>query len=313
MTDERPTEQENAPDETEPALVSAPEPAEDAEPAESTLPSEGAAAAAETSPAPPVAPTEEELPDPSVEAGASQPGPTTHETEAQSKFGAPASSLGIRPSPDQSKAGLVPATGLVSRPAVQPRSPVNGTGSGTAVPSAPPSVVAPSVAAGPAGVVAAAGGVAPAAAPPTVGPAPAAPPYRPAPAPSPGPAPRSASVPAEDDDEGEEALTWADRFRRLSPALVTLGIGSIGALGFLIYAMTSHTTPVAVLLSAGVVVTLAFAADATIASIATWRAAVQDEDPGRALVLAIVAGGSAVICAGALGATTVLLLLLNNM
>jgi hypothetical protein len=95
--------------------------------------------------------------------------------------------------------------------------------------------------------------------------------------------------------------------------LVILGIGSIGALVFLLYAMTSHTTPVAVLLSAGVVVTLAFAADATIASIATWRAAVQDEDPGRALVLAIVAGGSAVICAGALGATTVLLLLLNHM
>jgi hypothetical protein len=305
MTDERPTEQENTPDETEPALDSAPEPADDAEPAEATLPSEGAAAAGETSPAPPVAPTEEAPPDPSVEAGASQAGPATHELEAQSKFGAPASSLGIRPSPDQSKAGLAPATGLVARPPVQPRSPVNGTGSGARdVPPSPTFVP-------PAALPAPPSAAAPAAAPPAVGPAPA--PYRPAPAPAPGPAPRSAPAPAEDDGEEEEALTWADRFRRLSPALVTLGIGSIGALGFLIYAMTSHTTPVAVLLSAGVVVTLAFAADATIASIATWRAAVQDEDPGRALVLAIVAGGSAVICAGALGATTVLLLLLNNM
>jgi hypothetical protein len=116
----------------------------------------------------------------------------------------------------------------------------------------------------------------------------------------------------EDDGEDEHVPTWAERFRRLSPAFVILGIGSIGALIFLVLAMTSHTTPVAVLLSAGVVVTLAYLADAVIASIATWRAAVQDQDPGRAVLLAVVAGGSAIVCAGSLGATTVLLLVLNR-
>ncbi len=133
------------------------------------------------------------------------------------------------------------------------------------------------------------------------------------PAATPAPAvPSSPAQPLGPEDEDEPDLTFGDRLRRLSPALVILGLGSIGALGFLMLAMTSHTTPVAVLLSAGVVVTLAFAVDSVIASIATWRAAVRDQEPGRALLLAMVAGGSAVVCAGALGATTVLLLVLTG-
>jgi hypothetical protein len=122
---------------------------------------------------------------------------------------------------------------------------------------------------------------------------------------------RPATGPSEADDEPE--LTIGDRLRRLSPALVTLSAGSIASLIFLVIAMTSHTTPVAVLLSAGVVVGLIFATDAVIAAVATWRAAVRDEEPGRALLLAIVAGGSAVVCAAALGATTVLVLVLSGL
>jgi len=266
--------------------------------------------------------------------------------DAQSKFARPAASLGLRPSAEQSKAGAtVPAgLGAIPRPVPRPAHPGAPALSG---PVLPPARTAP-VPAGPArpsAAPAATGsastgsastgsastgrsGVAPAAAPaaapsapfpvaPAAGSALVSPTARPVAsaasvmAPR-APAPAFAVVPASFPDEDDHVPTWGERLRTLSPALVTLGIGSIGALVFLIMAMTSHTTPVAVLLSAGVVVTLAFAADTLIASVATWRAAVWDEDPGRALLLAILAGGSAVVCAGALGATTVLLMLLNG-
>ena len=196
------------------------------------------------------------------------------DAEVQSKFDRPASSLGIRPPVEQSKTARPPSgLGPLPRPAATPTLPAAPTPPAPTPPAASPS--------------------------PAVRPSPAAPPR-----------PVAAAPLGEDAEAPEVVPTWAERFRRLSPALVILGIGSFGALGFLVFAMTSHTTPVAVLLSAGVVVTLAFLADTVIASIATWRAAVWDEDPGRALLLAVVAGGSAIVCAGALGATTVLLLLI---
>ena len=289
MTQERPRDLETEP--TEPDGASESKRTEAGPPGESPLPETSAAedsaaaeAAVEPAPVEP-APVSEPAPSPAAEPGRGEP-------ETQSKFGRPASSLGIRPPIDQSKAGAGPATGLpgpgfppvAARPPVAPATPSPAP----SLPPAPPdpasstlaTVIAPPVPARPPRVA------------PVVPVVPVAP------------------APAEDDDE--PALTFADRLRRLSPALVTLGIGSIGALLFLVYAMTSHTTPVAVLLSAGVVVTLAFATDALIASVATWRAAVHDEEPGRALLLAIVAGGSAVICAGALGATTVLVLVLTG-
>ena len=111
--------------------------------------------------------------------------------------------------------------------------------------------------------------------------------------------------------EDEHPWTLAARLRRLSPATVLLTLGSIGSLLFLGLAMTSHTTPVAVLMSAGVVVGLIFGVNAVVASIGTWRAT-QEGESGRALLLAAVGGTSAVISAVALAALLVMVLLLNS-
>jgi hypothetical protein len=125
---------------------------------------------------------------------------------------------------------------------------------------------------------------------------------------APGPA---ADGEDEVDDDVEPLLTLADRLRRLSPALVILTAGSIGSLLFMARAVTSHTTPVAVLMSAGVVTGLIFGADSVIASVATYRAA-QNGEGGRAVLLALVGGVSAVVCAGALAGTAVMILVLNG-
>jgi len=115
----------------------------------------------------------------------------------------------------------------------------------------------------------------------------------------------------EDEDEDELPHTLADRLRRLSPALVILTAGSIGCLVFMARAVTSHTTPVAVLMSAGVVTGLIFGADSVMSSIATYRAS-QNGESGRAVLLALVGGVSAVICAGAFAGTAVMVLVLNS-
>ena len=113
------------------------------------------------------------------------------------------------------------------------------------------------------------------------------------------------------DHEPDVPLTFADRLRRLSPALVILSILSIGSLVFLAFAMTSHTTPVPVLLSSAVVTGLAFAVDAVVASFMTWHAG-QNGEGGKALLLALIGGTSAVIAAGAFAGTLVLALLLSS-
>jgi len=109
----------------------------------------------------------------------------------------------------------------------------------------------------------------------------------------------------------EIPVTLADRLRRLSPALVLLSIGSIGSLVFLAFAMTSHTTPVPVLLRSAVVTGLAFTVDAVVASFMTWHAG-QDGEARKALLLAVVGGMSAVIAAGAFAGTLILVLLLGS-
>jgi hypothetical protein len=297
MTDHKPTEEKYVPASSQPSDDAAPVPAQPVESSESGLPVVGDVSA-------PEAPAEPALGGPPASepalAGPSAGGPSPEpsEPEAQSKLAGPASTLGIRPSVEQSKSGSPAPVGL--GPVASSTTPRAGVANPAAAPSVPPP--APPSPPPPAAQLA----------PPPTGAPPRAP-ILAAPYPQARPAGVPQTAPAQEDlAEDEPVLTWAERFRNLSPALVTLSIGSIGALIFMLLAMTSHTTPVAVLLSAGVVVTLAFAADAVIASVATWRAAVEDEDPGRALLLAILAGGSAVVCAGALGATTVLLLVLNN-
>ncbi len=156
-------------------------------------------------------------------------------------------------------------------------------------------------------------------------PAPPAPPPASMPAAPSAPTTAAPSVPVADvpvagapheeevDSEDEPALpvTIAARLRRLSPALVILAIGSIGSLVFLAFAVTSHTTPVPVLLSSAVVTGLAFAVDSAVASFSAWSAA-KDGESGRALLLAVVGGITAVITSMALAGTVILILLLNG-
>jgi hypothetical protein len=112
-------------------------------------------------------------------------------------------------------------------------------------------------------------------------------------------------------DEDEEPLTFVERLRSLPPAPVILTLGSIGSLVFLLLAVTSHTTPVAVLLSAAVVTGLIFGVDAVIASVITWRAS-QSGEVGRAFLAAVVGGVASVVSLGSFAGTLVMVLVLNS-
>jgi len=114
-----------------------------------------------------------------------------------------------------------------------------------------------------------------------------------------------------DFDDVEPRRTFAERLRRISPALVMLSILSLGSLAFLAFAMTSHTTPVPVLLSSAVVTGLAFTVDAVVSSYMTYRAG-KNGDAGKALALAVVGGIAAVIAAGAFAGTLILVLLIKS-
>ena len=196
------------------------------------------------------------------------------------------------PAPDEHAAQVKAVSPSVASPAV-PRAAPPVASVATAVSPAPPSTIPPTPAS--AGTVWAATAV--------------------------SPAPQGDAGASEaDDDEAdfdddvlapEIPVTLADRLRRLSPALVLLSIGSIGSLVFLAFAMTSHTTPVPVLLSSAVVTGLAFTVDAVVASFMTWHAG-QDGEARKALLLAVVGGMSAVIAAGAFAGTLILALLLGS-
>ncbi|HEX7492141.1 MAG TPA: hypothetical protein VF337_10615 [Candidatus Limnocylindrales bacterium] len=111
-------------------------------------------------------------------------------------------------------------------------------------------------------------------------------------------------------DDEEYAPTLAERIRGLSPAFVILTVGSLGTLIFLIIAMTSHTTPVAVLMSAGVVTGMIFGVDSVISAIAMWRAGKYGETL-RAVALALIAGIACAISFGAFAGVLVLGLMLS--
>ena len=117
----------------------------------------------------------------------------------------------------------------------------------------------------------------------------------------------------QDEDEEYEDLppTLTDRIRGLKPAPVILGVASIGSVVFLLRAMTSHTTPVPVLLSAGVVAALVFGIDAGVTAVAVFRSG-QEGRTGRALLLALLGGFSALVGAGAFSGVLVMVLVLNS-
>src|ERR1035437_3372208 len=111
------------------------------------------------------------------------------------------------------------------------------------------------------------------------------------------------------EDEGYSS-TLAERIRGLPPALVILTAGSLGSLVFLLIAMTSHTTPVAVLMSAGVVTGLIFGVDSVISALPMWRARRYGETL-RAVGLALVAGIACLVAFGAFAGVLVLGLMLS--
>jgi hypothetical protein len=112
-------------------------------------------------------------------------------------------------------------------------------------------------------------------------------------------------------DEEELPLTLFDRIRRLQPVPVVLTICSVGAFIFLTQAMTSHTTPIPVLMSAGVVTSLVFAIDAGAASVGTLHAS-REARTRRALLLSILGGVSAIVSAGAFSGVLIMVLVLNR-
>jgi hypothetical protein len=111
-------------------------------------------------------------------------------------------------------------------------------------------------------------------------------------------------------DDEDYPPTLAERIRGLSPALVILTVGSLGTLIFLLVAMTSHTTPVAVLMSAGVVTGMIFGVDSVVSSLAMWRAGQRGETL-RAVALALAAGIACVVAFGAFAGVLVLALMLS--
>ena len=119
------------------------------------------------------------------------------------------------------------------------------------------------------------------------------------------------SFPGSGRADDARAQTFVEWLRALPPAPIILTIGSLGSLLFLLRAVTSHTTPVAVLMSAGVVTGLIFGVDAVIASVATWRFS-QDEDSGRALLMALAGGMAYLVSFTAFAGVVVMILVLNG-
>lgn len=208
--------------------------------------------------------------------------------EVQSKSDRPAASTGRMPRP------VGPTT----------RGPTEPPPSEVASSAAPSAAVLASSAAAPSSAVAASSAAAPSSA---VAPSPVA---------------GRAADPDDMDDiddadhvDGEEAedlpLTFAERLRRVPPAPVILTAGSLGSLLFLARAVTSHTTPVPVLMSAAVVAGMIFGLDAVVASVATWRAG-RNGESGWALVLALIGGVATLISAGAFAGMLVMILVLNS-
>jgi hypothetical protein len=90
-----------------------------------------------------------------------------------------------------------------------------------------------------------------------------------------------------------------------------MAVGSIGSAIFLAFAMTSHTTPVSVLLTAAVVTGLIFLLDSVVSSVISVRAALAGQS-GRSLLYAMIFGVSSVACAGAFAVLVILVITLGS-
>jgi hypothetical protein len=110
--------------------------------------------------------------------------------------------------------------------------------------------------------------------------------------------------------EPERKLALLDRARRVSPGAVILGIAAIGSAGFLIAQVLSHTSPIPVLTSAGVITGLIYAVITVAAGVASYQAA-SDGLMGRSYVLALLGGVAAIVACGSFAGALVLFLALG--
>ena len=105
---------------------------------------------------------------------------------------------------------------------------------------------------------------------------------------------------------GRGATTTASTGPRISPGAVILGIGLVGSVAYALYAITVRdASQIPLLASGAVVLGLVFGALALYAMRATWRAGVAGRD-GKAIVVALVGGVSAIVAAGCFAGALIL-------
>ena len=136
----------------------------------------------------------------------------------------------------------------------------------------------------------------------------------PEPAYAPRPLDRESLGPEEESDEEspetEQKLSLFQELRRMPPGAIILAIAAVGSAGFLIAQVLSHTSPIPVLTSAGVITGLIYSVLTIAAGVASYRAA-GDGLAGRSLLLALVGGTAAIIACGSFAGAVVLFLALG--
>jgi hypothetical protein len=114
--------------------------------------------------------------------------------------------------------------------------------------------------------------------------------------------------------EGEEdlqpGLSIVQRLRRTSPAVVILGLAAIGSAAFMAFEIASHTAPIPVLTSAGVVIGVVYGVVTIACAIASYRAAAEGQ-AARSYLLAFVGGGAAIVACGSFAGALILFLALG--
>jgi hypothetical protein len=109
---------------------------------------------------------------------------------------------------------------------------------------------------------------------------------------------------------GDRLRSMGERLRRLSPVVVLLSIASLASAAVGVWAVLSRSSPVGLLVAAGVVAGIVYALDTIAAAVGTYRAG-QAGEIGRAFLLALLGGAASMISALAFAGSFVLVLLLN--
>ena len=94
--------------------------------------------------------------------------------------------------------------------------------------------------------------------------------------------------------------------RRLSPGLVFIGLALLGSLVYILFAITVRdASQIPLLASGAVVLAIVFGALSVYCLRGTWRAGLEARS-GRAMLIALVGGGAAIVAAGCLAGAFIL-------